>query len=161
MASRSCCRQNSSTVEFVDHSHDVQRVAAVYYTSVDCNPLTPLLRSVVDLLYILFLQSSSGWQDFDWHSASRGPSVSCHLCHHYYQHRHHCYCRCSASGERSIMMSGSVLLPVCEHISKTTSPVITNLCVCVFYIRCSVLPWWRCDMVCRYSYILMVLWMTS
>ena len=59
------------------------------------------------------------------------------------------------------MMSGSVLLPVCEHISKTTSPVITNLYVCVFYVRCSVLPGWRCDMVCRYSYILMVLWMTS
>jgi len=27
----------------------------VYYTLVDCNPLTPLLRLVVDLLYELFL----------------------------------------------------------------------------------------------------------
>ena len=28
----------------------------VYYTSVDCNPLTPLLRSVPDMLYKLFLR---------------------------------------------------------------------------------------------------------
>ena len=28
----------------------------VYYTSVDCNPLTPLLRSVPDMLYNLFLR---------------------------------------------------------------------------------------------------------
>ena len=29
------------------------------------------------------------------------------------------------------MTSGSVLLSVCEHISETTCPIITNLCVCV------------------------------
>ena len=29
---------------------------AVYYTSVNCNPLSPLLLFVVDLLYSLFLQ---------------------------------------------------------------------------------------------------------
>jgi len=29
---------------------------AVYYKSVNCNPLAPLLRFVVDLLYNLFLQ---------------------------------------------------------------------------------------------------------
>ena len=28
-----------------------------YYTSVDCNPLTPLLRFVLDLLYNLLLHS--------------------------------------------------------------------------------------------------------
>jgi len=33
-------------------------VDAVYYKSVNCNPLTPSLRFVVDLLYSLFLQST-------------------------------------------------------------------------------------------------------
>jgi len=52
-ASRWCCEQNSSTVELVDYTY--QRVVAarpmVYDTSVDCNPLTPLFRFVLDLLY--------------------------------------------------------------------------------------------------------------
>ena len=57
--SRSCCQQNSSTVELVDHSHDGRLIVAVYYTSVDRNALTPLLRILVDLLYNLFLQLGS------------------------------------------------------------------------------------------------------
>jgi len=51
----------------------------VYYTSVDCNPLALLLRSALDLLYNLFLHFCSSWQDFDWHSASRGPSAAAEL----------------------------------------------------------------------------------
>ena len=73
-SSRSCCQQNSSRVELVDHTYEGRRTMAVYYTSVDCNPLTPLLRSVVDLLYNLLLQLGSSWQDFVWYSASCGPS---------------------------------------------------------------------------------------
>jgi len=38
-----------STVKVVDHTYDGRRVVAVYYRSVDCNPLTPLLRFVVQL----------------------------------------------------------------------------------------------------------------
>jgi len=48
--SRSCCQQNSSTVELVDHSHDGRLIVAVYYTSVDRNALTPLLRILVGLV---------------------------------------------------------------------------------------------------------------
>jgi len=69
-ASRSCCQQNSSTVELVDHTYDgCGWTHIVYYTSVDCSPITPILRFVVNLLYNLFLQLCSSWQDFDWHSA--------------------------------------------------------------------------------------------
>ena len=35
------------------------------------------------------------------------------------------------------MTSGSVLLSVCEHISETTCPIITNLCVCVCVCVCA------------------------
>ena len=40
----------------------------IYYTSVDRNAVTPLLRFVVDLglLYNSFLQLCSSWPDFDW-----------------------------------------------------------------------------------------------
>ena len=58
------------------HLYDIRGVVAVYYKSINCNPLTPSLRFVVDLLYNLFLYS---WQDFDWHSASRGPSALAEL----------------------------------------------------------------------------------
>ena len=34
------------------------------------------------------------------------------------------------------MTSGSVLLSVCEHISETTCPIITNLCVCACVRAC-------------------------
>ena len=62
-ASRSCCQQNSSTVELVDlHTYDSRGwTHIVYYTSrrVDRIALSPnitaLLRSVVDLLYNVFL----------------------------------------------------------------------------------------------------------
>jgi len=61
------CQQNSSTVELVDcATYDCRarcsRTHIVYYTSVDCNPPTPLLQFVLDLLYNL----CSSWQDFDW-----------------------------------------------------------------------------------------------
>jgi len=59
------------------HLYDDRRVVAVYYKSINWSHLTPLLRFVfVDLLYNLFLYS---WQDFDWHSASRGPSALAEL----------------------------------------------------------------------------------
>ena len=51
--------QNSSTVELVDYTNDgwPRRgwTHAVYYTSVVCNSLIPLLRSIMCLLYNLFL----------------------------------------------------------------------------------------------------------
>ena len=58
------CQQSSSsslstsTVELVDDTYRTvhDRVVAVYYKSVYCNPLTPSLRYVVDSLYNLFLQ---------------------------------------------------------------------------------------------------------
>jgi len=57
-ASRSSCEHNSSssssTVELVDDTYTTVRVAAVYYKSINCNRLTPLLRFAVDLLYNLF-----------------------------------------------------------------------------------------------------------
>jgi len=43
------------------HLCDSRRVVAVYYKSVNCNPLTPLLRFVVDLLFNLFLQLTRFW----------------------------------------------------------------------------------------------------
>jgi len=51
--------------------YDSWLVVAVNYKSGNCNPLTPSLRFVVDLLYNLFYS----WQDFDWHSAPRCPSL--------------------------------------------------------------------------------------
>jgi len=49
------------------HLYDNRRVVAVYYKSINCNPLTPYC----DMLWTCFY----GWQDFDWHSALRGPSA--------------------------------------------------------------------------------------
>jgi len=53
-------QQNSSTVEPVDYMYDDQArrgwIHSVYYTLVDCNLLTLLLRFVVDLPYNLFTQ---------------------------------------------------------------------------------------------------------
>jgi len=52
--------KNSSTVSLLI-THNVRRSSAswlntlVYYTLVDCNPLTALLRFVLDLSYKLFL----------------------------------------------------------------------------------------------------------
>ena len=43
------------------HLYDNRRVVAVSYKSNNCNPLTPLLRFVVDLLYNLFLQFTRCW----------------------------------------------------------------------------------------------------
>jgi len=52
--SRPCCQQNSSTVEFVDDTYVGRRVVAVYCKLVNCNPLSPHPRSVVDLLLTRF-----------------------------------------------------------------------------------------------------------
>jgi len=41
--------------------YDSRRVVAVYYKSTNCNPLTPLLRFVVDSLYSLFLRLTRFW----------------------------------------------------------------------------------------------------
>ena len=38
------------------HLYDSRRVVAVYYKSLNCNPPTPLLQFVMDLLYKLFRQ---------------------------------------------------------------------------------------------------------
>jgi len=69
-ASRWCYQQNSIVDGRACGSHlrrSTRRGWAhiVYYTSVDCNPSTPLLRFGVDLLYNLFLQLRSSCQDFD------------------------------------------------------------------------------------------------
>ena len=45
---------------------------AVYYKSISCNPLTPLLWFVNCCRACFY-----SWQDFDWHSMSRDPSASC------------------------------------------------------------------------------------
>jgi len=47
----------------------------VYYTSVDCNPLTP----ITSLCSGFVAQVCSSWQDFDWHTMSRGPSAVAEL----------------------------------------------------------------------------------
>ena len=63
-ASRSCCQQNSSTsttAEVDDTYTTIDRVVAVYCRSVNWNPLTPLLRFVVDLSYNLSLQLTKFW----------------------------------------------------------------------------------------------------
>jgi len=43
------------------HLYDSRRVVAVYYKSVNCNPLTPLMWFFADLLYNLFLQLTRFW----------------------------------------------------------------------------------------------------
>jgi len=59
--------------------------AHIYNTTVDRDFLTPLLRALVDLLYSLglpilgVLELCSSSQDFNWQSASRGPSATAEL----------------------------------------------------------------------------------
>jgi len=49
--------------------------AQVYYTLVDCNLLTPLLRFAMDLSYKLFPHCCAAvGKVFHWHMTSRGPS---------------------------------------------------------------------------------------
>ena len=123
----------------------------------------------MDLLYILFLQSNSGWQDFNWHSASRGPSavaellVSCHLYHHYYQHHHHCYCRCSASGERvcfTVCLRAYLRNYMSDHCQFVCVCVCVRACVraCVCVCLMSVVPSFPDDVAIRYAIIVMYLW---
>jgi len=64
------CHQSSRTVELVDHTYDGRHVARCTHTSIDRNALTALLRSRVGLLWTLFLQLCSSWQDFVWYSVS-------------------------------------------------------------------------------------------
>ena len=78
-ASRSRCQQ---LVVVVDDGracwrrlYDNQRVVAVYYTSINCNPLTPF-----DLLWICRITCSYSWQDFDWHSVARSVCSSTASC---------------------------------------------------------------------------------
>jgi len=61
-------QQSSRTVELVDHTYDGRRVARRTHTSVDRNALNALLRSRMGLLWTLFLQWWSSWQDFVWYS---------------------------------------------------------------------------------------------
>jgi len=63
-------QQSSGTVELVDHTYDGRRVARRTHTSVDRNALAALLRSRMGLLWTLFLQLCSSWQDFVWYSVS-------------------------------------------------------------------------------------------
>jgi len=63
------CPSIPTMVEFVDDTCttvDESWLCLGYYKSVNCSPLTQLLRFVVDLLYTTCFY---GRQDFDWHSA--------------------------------------------------------------------------------------------
>jgi len=61
VVNKSCrCRRRRSSL-LTTPRYDNRRVVAVYYKSVNCNPLTPLFRFVVDLLYMLFLQLTRFW----------------------------------------------------------------------------------------------------
>jgi len=51
------------------------RTHIVYYTSVDCNPITPLLRFVLELVPTVVQQLTKFWLTF----ASRGPSAVAEL----------------------------------------------------------------------------------
>ena len=57
------------------HLYDNGRVVAVYWRSIHCNPLTPLLRFVVDFLYDLFLELTR----FRLTCASCGPPAVAEL----------------------------------------------------------------------------------
>jgi len=69
-------QQSTRTVELVDHTYDGRRVARRTHTSVDRNALTASLRSRMSLLWTLFLQLCSSWQDFDWYSVSCSLSAA-------------------------------------------------------------------------------------
>ena len=55
--------------------YDGRRVVTVYFTSVNCNSLTPLRRLAVNFLHNLFSQLSS-INSISADSASRGPSAA-------------------------------------------------------------------------------------
>ena len=63
-------QQSSRTVELVDYTYDGRRLARRTHTSVDRNTLTALLQSRMSLLWTLFLQLCSSWQDFVSYSVS-------------------------------------------------------------------------------------------
>ena len=51
---------------------------SVYYTSVNRNPLAPLVESVVQLVPTV-VQQLMRFRLFDWHNVSRGPSATAEL----------------------------------------------------------------------------------
>ena len=63
-------QQSSRTVALVDYTYDGRREARRTHTSVDRNALTALLQSRMSLLWTLFLQLCSSWQDFVSYSVS-------------------------------------------------------------------------------------------
>jgi len=93
---RPCCQQNRRNSDGQAYWPHLRRSTQrrwtvdggphtkIYYTSVDRNALTSLHRFVVDLLYNLFLQFCSSWQDFNWDSRVArsicGSRVSCSTC---------------------------------------------------------------------------------
>jgi len=63
-ASRSRCQQTRRCRRsslLTTPIYDNRQVVAVYYKSVNCNPLTPSLRYVADLLYNMFQQLTRFW----------------------------------------------------------------------------------------------------
>ena len=77
-AGQYCCQRNSWTVDFVDHTCDGRRGGWTVdvIQSPRTRPSTVMLH-YFDLLYTTCSYScaSISWQDFDWQSASRGPSA--------------------------------------------------------------------------------------
>jgi len=97
----------------------------------------------------LFVHTCSGLQDFNWYSASRGPSASAELLVFHYRYHRGCwnfsclplnwfykqigFCRCKlvitlAGGMRSIVVNMSICLSVRSHSSKTTLWTSPNFC---------------------------------
>jgi len=71
---------STSTVSLLITPTTVKRVVAqVYYTLVDRNPLTPLLRFFLDLSYKLFLHCYAAVGKDSTDVASRGPSATAEL----------------------------------------------------------------------------------
>jgi len=64
-----------------------------------------------------------------------------------------CCCIYFPGGMQSIVISVSVCLPVCSHISKTTRPNFTRFSVHVTCGRGLVLLWWQCDMSRASSFV--------
>jgi len=85
-ASRSCCQQNSSTVELVDHTYERSTrrcwTHVVYYTSVDRNPLTPLLRFLSG--FVVRHVPTVVQQLTKFRRTQRGPSAVAELLVRYY-----------------------------------------------------------------------------
>ena len=55
---------------------------SISFKLVDCNPLTPLGPTSIGSGLVVQVLLCSSWQDFDWHSSSRGPSAVAELLVH-------------------------------------------------------------------------------